>query len=288
MPGLPLMPPLSARTLLRPATVAALSGLVAASSGCLENSDEREAKLPRNAVAAVDGAPIERARLARWLRASSIEQRFGEDRVVPDPPRFTSCAARMRRRARRLSAGAARARCAREYRILRDEVARFLIVAEWVRQEARRRSLAVNRGELRSAFAAERARAFGARRRGGPRRGVGERRYRRFLAATGLRPRDVLFRLETAMLERELAEDVQRSASRPSPRAVDAYYARHRRAFRGRSLEEVRAPIQQRLRAHTERRAFADFIPRFRRSYRAKTTCARDITVPECPDSSKR
>jgi foldase protein PrsA len=239
-------------------------------------AEAQEEPLPNGVVARVGEESITEREFRKWLRTAAL----GQDRRngVPDPPRFKRCVAVEQRRQakerRRLSRGALRRRCRRRYRQLRSEVMQFLVQAVWVRQEATARGIAVTPRQVRRSFERQKRQAFKT-----------ERAYRRFLHQSGMSEADILFRVRLDLLQTRLTELVAASAQPVTGDEVDAYYAKHRRRYRGIPRRKARREIRRLLRAEHQQRELDRFIQDYRARYKAITVCADGYVVAECSNA---
>jgi SurA-like protein len=230
----------------------AACGLALAVAGCGAPGGE--------SVASVGGTDIPRASFDRWLRTTSIGQRFNGDTVVPDPPDYRRCVEQTRilavvqgqprnslggGRVQRRPATAGgpepaelRRRCRAEYEQLRGEVMRFLVGAEWIRQASDDAGIHVSEAQVTRALDEQRRRAF-----------ADDAAYRRALASAGLTESQARFRVRLDLLQDALIARARKEAG-GSPQA------------RERALDEL--------------------ARRLRRDYRSKTTCADDFLVSDC------
>ena len=67
--------------------------------------------------------------------------------------------------------------------------------------------------------------------------------------------------------------------------AVDSYYARHRREFRGLTPARARRIIRVQLNSARKQRALARFIVGFRSRYREMTLCADGYVMDACSNA---
>jgi SurA-like protein len=192
--------------------------------------------LPDDVVARVGEEPIAKREFRHWLRVSLSGQDGG-----PAP------------------------------KALRDEVMRFLLQAEWVRQETAARGIVVKPRQVRRSFERQKRAAF-----------PNERDYRQFLRESGQTEADILERVELDLLQRRLSRAASASAPPVTKEDVDRYFASHRRRYRDVPRRRARRGIRRLLTARREQRAIDRFIRDFRARYRAITVCADGYVVAEC------
>lgn len=239
----------------------------------LPQAEAQEPPLPDGAVARVGEEPITKGEFDRLLRGAT-RGAYGQGAVL-DPPRFERCVAADLRRPsgvkRRPSRRALRRHCERRYTRLRTEVLQFLVDAVWTRQEAAARGIAVTPGQVRRHLERQKRSVF-----------ADEREYRRFLRESGQSNADLLNQIELDLLRTRLRVRAIRSAPRVTEEEVDAYYAWHRREYRGIPRRRARRTIRQLLTAEREQRVLEEYVEDFNARYRAITVCAPDYVIPEC------
>jgi hypothetical protein len=233
----------------------------------------QEPRVPEGAVALVGDERISEAEFRHWLRIGIR----GQSGPV-DPPRFERCIAAERQtpseQRRPSSERELRSRCRKRYEALRASTMAFLVQGVWVRQEATARGLDVGRDRVRRSFERQRRQAFPT-----------EDAYREFLRSSGLTRADLLVRIEFDILQRRLVRAATSDVPAVTPKAVDRYYAQHRRRFSGLSPARARRTIRAQLTAARQQRAIARFIDDFRSRYRADTVCAKAYVMDDCSNA---
>jgi SurA N-terminal domain len=157
---------------------------------------------------------------------------------------------------------------------LRESTMLFLLHRAWTRQEAAAEGIVVKPAQVRRAFERQRREAF-----------PGERAFRRFLRRSGMAKRDLLERIEFDMLQRRLTRAAVADVPKVTREAVESYYARHRREFRGLPPARARRTIRVQLNSARKQRALARFIVDFRSRYRALTVCADGYVMDACSNA---
>ena len=157
---------------------------------------------------------------------------------------------------------------------LRESTMLFLLHRAWTRQEAAARGIVVKPAQVRRAFERQRREGF-----------PNERAYRRFLRRSGMTKRDLFQRIEFDMLQRRLTRAAIADVPKVTREAVDSYYARHRREFRGLTPARARRTIRVQLNSARKQRALARFIVGFRSRYRAVTLCADGYVMDACSNA---
>jgi parvulin-like peptidyl-prolyl isomerase len=185
--------------------LAGAAGLVSAASaiGC----GGSEESLPEDAVAAVGGTVITKADYERALRFATGS--------TNDPRDYAACVA-----AKRKSAGASgsqpggaqlEARCREEYEQIKTDVMDYLIKAEWTRQEAEARGIALSDAQVEQVV--ERA------------QGVGLLQPEA-LESAGVSENEVFARVRYNQLDARITAEMRAETSEVSAPDVAAYYQR--------------------------------------------------------------
>ena len=174
--------------------------VVAAVAGC---GDEG---VPGNAVATVDGEPIERQSFDRWLGIAA-KSGGGPNATVPTPPEYANCKK-------------PRSECEADYKALRDQVVQLLVSTAWIEGEASDRGISVKESEVEKAFDEQRQRSF-------PK----ESDFERFLKTSGQTRADVLMRVRFDLLWSRIRDQVTKREDRVTDDQLSAYYRRHRERF---------------------------------------------------------
>jgi hypothetical protein len=157
---------------------------------------------------------------------------------------------------------------------LRESTMLYLLHRAWTGQEAAARGIVVKPARVRRAFERQKREAF-----------PDERAFRGFLRETGMTKRDLLERIEFDMLQRRLTRAAIADVPNVTRGAIDRYYARHRREFRGLAPARARRTIRLQLTSARKQRALARFIVDFRSRYRAVTVCADGYVMDACSNA---
>jgi foldase protein PrsA len=187
------------------AIVAALASSVAACGGAGTE----------DAVVRVGQAAITNADVAHWMSVIAPQH------AVPDPPSYSSCAAREKARAPRATSTTLRSQCERQYEALRQRALDLLISAQWLIGEAADRGVGVSARDAAHGLAEkERGLSNGAA-------GLGA-----LLKATAQTRKDVELEIRARLAAARLQE-AQAHGERPLTQAdVAGYYREHIRQFR--------------------------------------------------------
>ncbi len=168
--------------------------------------------MPAGSVAVVGESPVTRGQFDRWAR---IAARTGRLKVVPKPPGYTKCIARKKGTKTRR-----KARCAAEFRRLRDEVMAFLLSWRWIELEAAERSIVATDEEVQAEFVKQRDASF-----------PSDAAYLDFKDDTGQTDADVRYRIRVQMLSDRIRDRVlEESGATSNQEQVLADFVRAYRA----------------------------------------------------------
>jgi foldase protein PrsA len=213
------------RTLRITALLAAVAAIAALATGC-GNS------VPAGAVAKVGDTQITKAAFDHWLMAAARQQAQGQPGQpaapvsVPDAPNFTNCIA-TKRKAAQTPQGAAptpdaqlKSQCKQEYDALKDQTMQFLISAEWLQQEAKKRGVNPSPAEIQKTFEQQKKQAF-------PK----EKDYQAFLKSSGRTQEDLLFQVKLSVLTNQVQAKVVQGKGNPSQKDIEDYYNKNKTRF---------------------------------------------------------
>jgi foldase protein PrsA len=200
-------------------TLAAAALGVAAIAGCGND-------VPAGAVAKVGDSTITQEDFDKWLSIAVKGQGGqGGTAAVPDPPDFQKCVETKKKTPvpkgqKRPSDETLKKQCKTEYDNLKREVMQFLIQAEWVEQEAQEQDIKISDKEIETALADQKKQAF-----------PNDKQYQEFLASSGMKEEDVLFRVKLSQLQQKLTEKVTTDAKKVSDEDIEAYYEKNKKRF---------------------------------------------------------
>src|SRR3712207_6614104 len=175
------------RTLRISALLAAVAAIALIAAGCGND-------VPSGAVAKVGDKEIPKSDFDHWLQAAARQQAQGQPGQpapavsVPDPPNFTKCIEAKKKStptpqgAQAPSNEQLKSQCKQEYDGLKEQTMQFLISAEWLQQEAKKRGVDATPQEVKQTFDEQKKQAF-------PK----EKDYQKFLKESGRTEADLLF-----------------------------------------------------------------------------------------------
>ena len=162
--------------------------------------------VPGNAIATVDGEPIEQESFDHWL-AVAARSGGGPDATVPEPPDYANCDKPKRE-------------CQAEYEALRDQVLQMLVSVRWVEGEASDRGLSVEQSEVEKAFEEQKQHGFA--------KGTD---FERFLKTSGQTEHDILMRVRLDLLWTKIRDQATKGEDAATDEQVRRYYEENRERF---------------------------------------------------------
>jgi foldase protein PrsA len=181
--------------------------------------------VPAGAVAKVGDSTITEDQFDKWLAIAVKGQGQGGATAVPDPPDFEKCVAAKKKTPvpkgqKRPSDESLKKQCKSEFDNVKGEVMQFLIQAEWVEQEAEEQDIKITDKEIERALEDQKKQAF-----------PSDKQYQEFLANSGMKEEDVLFRVKLSQLQQKLTEKVTDDAKKVSEADIQTYYEKNKKRF---------------------------------------------------------
>jgi len=212
------------KTFLRLASLLALVAAAAVVAGCGGDS------VPSDSVAKVGDTSITKTQFNHWLTAAAKQQaqttgQKPQDVVAPDPPNFTACVAAKGKQpvpkgTPKPSTTALKAQCKQEYEGLRDQTMQFLISAQWLLQESKKRNITASDKEVQTTFQQQKKQSF-------PK----EADYQKFLASSGQTETDLLYRVRLSVLTNKLQQSIIKNKGTVTDAQIAAYYNKNKQRF---------------------------------------------------------
>lgn len=179
--------------------------------------------IPGNAVVQVSGTPITKTAFEHWMTVASASNKQAgstEATVVPVPPDFTACIARLEKIAPKPAKGQAppthaklKSECQVQYKALQSEVLGFLISSQWVLGEASALGVKLSDAEVKKEFAKIRTEEF-------PKASE----FEKFLSTSGQSASDLLLRVKLNLLSQKIEKQIVKSKSKVTQAQVTKYY----------------------------------------------------------------
>jgi foldase protein PrsA len=182
--------------------------------------------VPGNAVATVDGEPIEKASFDHWLSvaAKSSGQPGAQ---VPKPPDYVACVSQKRKTQPKPEKGQPqvtdsqlRSQCKQEYDALRQQVLQLLVSYQWIQGEADELGIKVTDAEIKKSFAEQKKQSF-------PK----EADYQKFLKDYGQTEQDILMRVELDLLSNKIRDRVTKGKDKVTNQQIADYYNKNKARF---------------------------------------------------------
>jgi foldase protein PrsA len=182
--------------------------------------------VPKDAVATVDGEPITKQSLDRWLAV--VAYAGGRPAAaIPKPPDYANCVTHKRSAAPAPGKGEAKPtdaqlteQCKQEYEALRDQALGQLITLNWLEGEAADRGISVSDDEVEKSFTQQKTQSF-----------PEDADYQAFLKASGQTEDDVLQRVRYDLLSSKIREQVTKGDDRVTEKQITDYYDANKARF---------------------------------------------------------
>ena len=183
--------------------------------------------VPGNAVAEVDGNPIEKATYDHWLQVAARSSGQGAKATVPRPPDFTECVTQKRKTTPKPAKGqpkvtdeALKKQCQQEYNQLRDQVLQLLISFQWLEGEAQDQGIKVTDAEVKKSFEQQKKQSF-------PK----EADYQKFLKDSGQTEADILLQVKADLLATKIRDKVVKGKDKVSDAQIRDFYNKNKQRF---------------------------------------------------------
>jgi foldase protein PrsA len=185
-----------------------------------------EGGISGNAVAEVDGTPIEREEFDHWLNIAA-KSSGQPNAAVPQPPDFKACIEQARKAAAKPAEGQPKQtdadfkkQCQQQYDQLRDQVLGLLISFEWIQREAEEQGVEVSDEEVKKSFEEQKKQSF-------PK----EADYEKFLKTSGQTNEDVMMRVRLDTLSNKIRDKVTKGKDTVTDAQIKKYYEENKGQF---------------------------------------------------------
>ena len=175
--------------------------------------------VPEDSVATVNGEPITKQSLDRWLAV--VAYAGGRPAAaIPKPPDYEACVTH--KRTAQPTAGKGQAKpteaqlaqqCGQEYAALRDQALGQLIMFNWLEGEAADRGISVSDDEVEKSFTEQKKTSF-----------PSDADYQAWLKSSGQSEDDVLLRVRYDLLSSRIREQVTKGEDRVTEAQIADYY----------------------------------------------------------------
>ena len=213
--------------------------------------------VPGNAVATVDGNPIEKASFDHWLTVAS--KSGGQATAAPPkPPQFTACVAQKRKTTPKPAKGQPKvtdsqlkAQCKQEYESLRSQVLQLLVSFKWIQGEADAQNVKVTDAEVKKSFDEQKKQSF-------PK----EADYQKFLKTSGQSQEDILQRVKLDLLSNKIRDKVVKGKDKVSDAQIEDFYNKNKARFAQPERRDLRIILtKDKAKAQQARKAIAGGQP---------------------------
>jgi parvulin-like peptidyl-prolyl isomerase len=181
--------------------------------------------IPGNAVAEVDGTPIDKADFEHWMTVAA--KSGGQNASVPVPPDYKECIAQLKQAAAKPKEGQPKQtdadykkQCEQTYNQLRDQVLSLLISMQWIEGEAKAQGITVTDDEVKKSFEEQKKQSF-------PK----DADYQKFLKDSGQSEEDVLLRVRLDTLSNKIRDKVTKGKDQVSDQQIEDYYNKNKSQF---------------------------------------------------------
>jgi foldase protein PrsA len=181
--------------------------------------------VPGDAVAQVDGEPIDKADFSHWLNVAA--KSGGPGAAVPDPPQYAKCVAEKRKTTPKPAEGQPKVtddqlkkQCKDSYDALRTQVVGLLVSYKWIQGEADEMKLTVSDAEVKKSFADQKKQNF-------PK----DADFQKFLKESGQSEQDILMRVKLDLLSQKIRDKVVKGKDKVSDAQVKDFYDKNKDRF---------------------------------------------------------
>jgi foldase protein PrsA len=208
--------------------------------------------VPGNAVAEVDGEPIEKESFDHWMTVAARSSGQGAKAQVPQPPDFKACIAQKRKTLPKPAKGKPQTsdadlkkQCKTEYEQLRDQVLQLLISFQWLEGEAEERGLKVTDAEVKKSFDQQKKQNF-------PK----DADYQKFLKDSGQSQEDILLQVKADLLATKIRDSIVKGKDKVSDRQIQDFYDKNKQRFAQPERRDLRIVLaKDKARADRAKRA---------------------------------
>jgi foldase protein PrsA len=182
--------------------------------------------VPGNAVATVDGEPIEKKTFDHWM---TIAAKSGGQAAtqIPQPPDFKACVDNKRKTLPKQAKGQPKVtdtqlktQCKQEYEALRDQVLQLLISFQWIQGEAEDLGVKVTDAEVKKQFDTQKKASF-------PK----DADFDKFLKDSGQSLEDIMLRVRLDVLSNKIREKVTKGKDKVTDAEIKKYYDENKQRF---------------------------------------------------------
>jgi foldase protein PrsA len=181
--------------------------------------------IPGNAVATVDGDPIEKADFEHW--SSVIAKSSGQTSGVPKPPDYAACVTGLRKTQAKPAKGQPKVtdaqlktQCKQQYESVRDQAVQTLASFKWLDGEAEQLKVKVSEAEVTKELTRIKKEQY-------PKKGD----FEKLLKQTGFTEEDINLQVRTQLLTTKITKQVQKGKDKISDAEITSYYNKNKKNF---------------------------------------------------------
>jgi foldase protein PrsA len=209
--------------------------------------------VPGNAVAEVDGTPIQKASFDHWMGV--VAKSSGQaSAAIPQPPDFTACVAQLRKQAPTPKKGAKpvsddtlRSQCKQQYEALRNQTVQLLVSFRWIEGEAKEMGITVSDAEVNKTFEQQKKQSFSK-----------EAEYQKFLKQSGQTEADIKERVRLDLLSNKIRDKIIKGKDKVTDAQIADYYNKNKAKFATPESRDLRVVLtKSKARAEQARQAIA-------------------------------
>jgi foldase protein PrsA len=183
--------------------------------------------VPGNAVATVDGEPIEKASFDHWMNV--LAKSSGQaGAAVPKPPAYTACIAQLRKTSPKPAKGqpkvtdaTLKSQCKQQYTALRDQALQLLTSTQWLEAEADEMDIKVSDADVKKKVDEFKKSPQFAQ------KGA----FEKFLKQAGATNEDIALQARAELLTQKITDKVTKGKDKVSNAEIQTYYAKNKARF---------------------------------------------------------
>lgn len=244
--------------------------------------------VPSSDVATVADTGLSKSDFNKWMAIAAKSQSQGSSApvVVPDAPDFTNCIAGIQKAAGKgknaPTAAQAKSQCQSQFDQQKGQVMNLLITSAWIEGQAKAMGISVSDADVQKQFEKTKTQAFGTGAKG-------KAAYEKFLKQAGYDPNgeQLLLRTKVDLLSTKIRDAILKGAPSVTEAQAREEYAKTKQQFGKQKFEQVRAQIEQQLKAKNEQTTLQNFIKQFQSEWKSRTECAKIYVVELCKNAPK-
>ena len=181
--------------------------------------------IPGNAVATVDGEPIEKSDFSYYMDVAAKSS--GQPHAADPEDDYSRCVAAKRKATPAPAKGQPKVtdtqlktQCKQEYEQLRNQVLQLLVSYRWIEGEAESQGVSVSDEEAKKSFDEQKKQRF-------PK----DADYRRYLKESGQTEQEILQQVKLELLSNKIRDKVVKGKDKVSDKAIEDFYNKNKARF---------------------------------------------------------